>query len=161
MSENKMTDIDVMRALTADIVSGHIANNVTPVEKIPLLIQQVYDALAKAAQGRAQPEAPVPAVPVRKSVFPDYIICLEDGKKLKMLKRHLMSSYNMTTEEYRARWGLPADYPLVAPAYAEKRSALAREIGLGRKISAQADDSEPKGTKIPEVRRGRKKASAE
>lgn len=164
MSDNeseKVTDVDVLRGLTTDIASSYLTNNSVPAEQIPALIHQVFDALVKVGTGEQKPEALKPAVPVKKSVFPDYIVCLEDGKKLKMLKRHLMSSYNMTPEEYRARWGLPPDYPLVAPAYAEKRSVLAREIGLGRKISGHADDSEAKGTKIPEVRRGRKKASAE
>lgn len=164
MSDNqskKVTDVDVLRGLTTDIVSSYLANNSVPAEQIPALIHQLFDALVKVGTGEQKPEALKPAVPIKKSVFPDYIICLEDGKKLKMLKRYLMSSYSMTPEEYRSRWGLPPDYPMVAPAYAEKRSALAREIGLGRKISAHTDNSEAKITRVPEVRRGRKKVSAE
>ncbi|GBQ58046.1 Ros/MucR family transcriptional regulator [Komagataeibacter swingsii DSM 16373] len=103
---------------------------------LPDLIRNVYHALSAAGRPVNEPEKPQPAVPIKRSVFPDYIICLEDGKKLKMLKRHLHSAYGMTPEQYRERWGLPAEYPMVAPNYAERRSSLAREIGLGRKITA-------------------------
>lgn len=155
MSENEVVAVDTIRALTADIVSSHVANNDTPAEQIPQLIHTIFDALVKAGHSEPEVSAPLPAVPIKKSVFPDYIICLEDGKKLKMLKRHLMSAYNMTAEAYRAKWNLPPDYPMVAPAYAEKRSQLAREIGLGRTISASKEQLKVK--KVPEVRRGRKK----
>ena len=124
--------------LTAQIVAAQASRGTLEAEALPSLIRQVYDALVKAGVPEEEPQAerPQPAVPIKRSVFPDYIICLEDGKKLKMLKRHLQSAYDMTPEQYRERWGLPADYPLVAPNYAQRRSALAREIGLGRKISA-------------------------
>ncbi|MBF0876368.1 MucR family transcriptional regulator [Gluconobacter cerevisiae] len=124
--------------LTARIVAAQASRGALEAETLPTLIRQVYDALSKAGVPEEAPQAerPQPAVPIKRSVFPDYIICLEDGKKLKMLKRHLQSAYDMTPEQYRERWGLPADYPLVAPNYAQRRSALAREIGLGRKISA-------------------------
>jgi predicted transcriptional regulator len=114
-----------------------------------------------------EPEKPTPAVPVKRSVFPDYIVCLEDGKKLKMLKRHLQSAYGMTPDEYRARWGLPPDYPMVAPDYAAVRSALAREIGLGRKAAGAAEvadvevepDIDAAQDEAPKPKRGRRKAS--
>ncbi|MFZ5609412.1 MAG: MucR family transcriptional regulator [Pseudomonadota bacterium] len=119
-------------SLTADIVSSHVSNNTVAVSDMPGLIEQVYGALSKLAAPSPQPEPrPEPAVPVRRSVTPDHVICLEDGKKLKMLKRHLKTQYNMTPEEYRERWGLPADYPMVAPNYAEQRRKLAKKIGLG------------------------------
>lgn len=119
-------------AFTTEIVSSHVANNPTAAAELPALIHDVYKALA-SVNTAAQPavERPQPVVPVKKSVFPDYIVCLEDGKKLKMLKRHLKTAYNMTPEEYRERWNLPADYPMVAPNYAEHRSGLAKKIGLG------------------------------
>jgi predicted transcriptional regulator len=119
-------------ALTSDIVSSHVANNTVAVSDLPQLINNVYATLAGLAQPEKAPEPrPEPAVPVRSSIKPDYIVCLEDGKKLKMLKRHLMTAYGMTPDQYRAKWGLPADYPMVAPNYAEARRALAKEIGLG------------------------------
>ncbi len=120
--------------LTTEIVAAHVSNNTVAVADLPELIQQIYRTLSSVgSNGAAAPERPQPAVPVRKSVTPDYIICLEDGKKLKMLKRHLKTAYNMTPEEYRERWGLPPDYPMVAPNYAEQRSSLAKKIGLGTK----------------------------
>ena len=119
---------------TADIVSAHVSNNSVAVNDLPVLIQNVHSALT-ALGGPA--EAPVvkqePAVSVRASIKPDYIVCLEDGKKLKMLKRHLMTHYQMTPDEYRQKWGLSADYPMVAPNYAEQRRTLAKKIGLGTK----------------------------
>lgn len=120
-----------MLELTTEIVAAHVANNPVPVADLPNLIQDVYRTLTAIGVPAEEPERPKPAVPVKKSVFPDYIICLEDGKKLKMLKRHLKTAYNMTPEEYRDRWGLQPDYPMVAPNYAERRSHLAKEIGLG------------------------------
>jgi predicted transcriptional regulator len=119
--------------LTAEIVAAHVGNNTVAVPDLPQLIHDVYKSLASVGIQPAQPERPQPAVPVKRSVTPDYIICLEDGKKLKMLKRHLKTAYNMTPEEYRDRWGLPADYPMVAPNYAKHRSTLAKKIGLGTK----------------------------
>jgi predicted transcriptional regulator len=120
-------------ALTTEIVAAHVANNAVPVSELPQLIHEVYRTLSSVGTVPAAPERPQPAVPVKKSVTPDYIICLEDGKKLKMLKRHLKTAYDMTPEEYRERWGLPTDYPMVAPNYALHRSSLAKKIGLGTK----------------------------
>ena len=119
-------------ALTSEIVAAHVSNNTVSVGDLPQLINQVYNSLANIGTAPPPPaERPQPAVPVKKSVFPDYIVCLEDGKKLKMLKRHLKTAYNMTPEAYRERWGLTTDYPMVAPNYARQRSRLAKEIGLG------------------------------
>jgi predicted transcriptional regulator len=119
-------------SLTTDIVSAHVANNTVPLSDLPALIHSVYRTLANIGPATAEPvDRPVPAVPIRKSVMPDYLVCLEDGKRLKMLKRHLKTAYDMTPEQYRERWSLPADYPMVAPNYARQRSRLAKEIGLG------------------------------
>jgi predicted transcriptional regulator len=119
-------------ALTTEIVAAHVSNNPVSVGDLPQLINQVYNSLANIGTVPLAPaERPQPAVPVKKSVYPDYIVCLEDGKKLKMLKRHLKTAYNMTPEAYRERWALPTDYPMVAPNYARQRSRLAKEIGLG------------------------------
>ncbi len=123
-------------ALTAQIVAAHLRNNHVAAEAVPALIKSVYGTLSKIGSPGPEAELTAPAFPIKKSVFPDYIICLEDGKKLKMLKRHLATSYNMTPEEYRQKWGLPASYPMVAPNYAERRSALAKKIGLGRTPTA-------------------------
>ncbi|MBQ8346892.1 MAG: MucR family transcriptional regulator [Alphaproteobacteria bacterium] len=129
MSES-FTNEDLL-AFTTEIVSAHVSNNEIPAADLPKLVQDVYRALADIMAPEPEVEQLQPAVPVKKSVFPDYIVCLEDGKKLKMLKRHLKTAYNMTPEEYRTRWNLPADYPMVAPNYAERRSGLAKKIGLG------------------------------
>jgi predicted transcriptional regulator len=120
--------------LCSDIVSAYVSNNSVQAADLPSLLQSVYAALTKTAQGQQEePKAElVPAVSVRKSVTPDYIICLEDGKKFKSLKRHLRSTYDMTPEQYRAKWNLPADYPMVAPNYAKARSELAKTMGLGQ-----------------------------
>ena len=134
---DKVDNIELL-ALTTDIVASHVANNTVPVADLPQLIQQVYATLASVdASTAASIARPQSAVPIKKSVTPDYIICLEDGKKLKMLKRHLKTRYNMTPEEYRERWGLPADYPMVAPNYAAQRRELAKKIGLGTKRRRQ------------------------
>jgi predicted transcriptional regulator len=119
--------------LTAQIVSAHVSNNSVSPDALPSLIQEVYKTLAGVGQEPVLPDRPAPAVPIKKSVFPDHIVCLEDGKKLKMLKRHLKTAYNMTPEQYRDRWGLPPEYPMVAPSYARHRSSLAKKIGLGTK----------------------------
>jgi predicted transcriptional regulator len=124
---------DLLVTLTADIVAAHVSNNSVAISDLSVLINNVHMALTGLGSEPIEEEKLVPAVSVRASVKPDYIICLEDGKKLKMLRRHLMTHYDMTPEEYRAKWGLPADYPMVAPSYAEKRRALAKEIGLGTK----------------------------
>ncbi len=127
-----------MLGLTAQIVSAHVSNNTVTSSSLPELIQQVFHALTTVGVEAPEPERPQPAVPVKKSVFSDYIVCLEDGKKLKMLKRHLQTSYNLTPNQYRERWGLPHDYPMVAPNYAEHRSVLAKKIGLGCVNSARS-----------------------
>lgn len=125
---------DDLLAYTTDIVSAYVANNSVDIGDIPTVIDQVYKSLAGVGvEGNFTGDRPQPAVPIKRSITPDFLICLEDGKKLKMLKRHLKTAYNMTPEEYRERWGLPADYPMVAPSYAEKRSRLAKDIGLGTK----------------------------
>ncbi len=126
-----------VRRMTAEIVAAFLAANTMQATQLPELIRNVFTAL-KSLDGQAEEapaEPPKPAVPIRKSVTRDYIVCLEDGKKLKMLKRHLRTTYNMSPDEYRAKWGLPADYPMVAPAYAERRSEFAKKIGLGRKAA--------------------------
>jgi len=126
--------------LTADIVSAYVSNNSVPAVDLASLISQVHGALQKTAGSAPEPEAePLkPAISVKKSVTPDYIICLEDGKKFKSLKRHLRTHYNMTPEEYREKWGLPADYPMVAPNYASARSQLAKKMGLGQQRRRRA-----------------------
>ena len=137
MSDNSNQD-ETLITLTADIVAAHVSNNSVAVSDIPTLIANVHSALS----GLGSPAAPTlvklePAVSIRSSIKPDYIICLEDGKKLKMLKRHLMTSFGMTPDDYRAKWNLPADYPMVAPNYAETRRTLAKQIGLGRKLGTK------------------------
>jgi len=128
-----MDDSETLVTLTADIVAAHVSNNSVAISDIPLVIRSVHEALAGLGT-TAQPEVKQePAVSIRTSVKPDYIVCLEDGKKLKMLRRHLMTHYGMTPDDYRAKWNLPKDYPMVAPNYAEKRRALAKQIGLGTK----------------------------
>lgn len=126
-------------ALTTNIVASHVSNNSVASTELPQLIQQVYAALSSAggSAAAAAPARPQPAVPIKRSVTPDFIICLEDGKKLKMLKRHLKTRYNMTPDEYRERWDLAPDYPMVAPNYAAQRSTLAKKIGLGTKRRAR------------------------
>ena len=120
--------------MTTDIVSAYVSHNELPGSQIPDVIRSVYATLNGQSAGGSTPQTPLkPAVSIRRSVAPDYIICLEDGKKLKMLKRHLKTSYGLTPDEYRERWGLPMDYPMVAPNYAAQRSALAKKIGLGTK----------------------------
>ena len=157
-----------MLALTTRIVAAYVSKNSMPGAELPALIDRVFQSLAGLITGAAAvPEAaPTPAVPVKKSVFADHIVCLEDGKKLKMLKRHLMTSYGLTPEAYRERWKLPSDYPMVAPAYAERRSVLAKSIGLGRKpsgaaaaVEAEAAPEKEQVTPIPKTR-GRKLAKA-
>ena len=135
----KMAEEELLR-MTADVVAAYVSNNTLPTTQLAEVINAVYHSL-KGLEGPTPepvPEPAKPAVPIRKSITPDYLICLEDGKKLKMLKRHLRSTYNMTPDEYRARWGLAPDYPMVAPNYAEQRSAFAKKIGLGRGTSRQS-----------------------
>jgi predicted transcriptional regulator len=134
--QNEMNE--TLITLTSDIVAAHVSNNSVSVDDLPSLITNVYGALSGLGQSAPAVEEKLePAVSVRSSVKPDYIVCLEDGKKLKMLKRHLMTHYNLTPEQYRQRWNLPADYPMVAPNYAQKRRELAKKIGLGRKPGAK------------------------
>ncbi|MCT2557539.1 MucR family transcriptional regulator [Tsuneonella sp. YG55] len=133
--------------LTADIVSAHVANNTIAIDDVPRLVRSVHDALASlGSAAEKEEELPPPAVSIRSSVKKDHLVCLEDGKKMKMLKRHLMTEHGMTPDEYRQRWGLSADYPMVAPDYAATRRDLALKIGLGRK---------------PNQKRGRRKGSGE
>ena len=132
MSEQADTN-EMLVTLTADIVAAHVSNNSVAISDLAMLINNVHAALSNLGAQPEPEEKPVPAVSIRASIKPDHIVCLEDGKKLKMLRRHLMTHYGMTPDDYRAKWGLPADYPMVAPAYAEKRRALAKEIGLGTK----------------------------
>jgi len=129
-----VTNADLLR-MTAQIVASYVGNNPTPADQLGDLIASVHDSLKNVEVAKpAQPEQPQkPAVPVRRSVQPDHIVCLEDGKKLKMLKRHLRTTYNMTPDEYRAKWNLPPDYPMVAPNYAAQRSEFAKKIGLGKR----------------------------
>lgn len=135
---------EMLITLTSDIVTAHVSNNNVDVQDLPSLIENVYQALSGLGVEK-EVEVPLePAVSIRSSIKADHIVCLEDGKKMKMLKRHLMTDHGMTPAEYRERWSLPSDYPMVAPDYAEKRRVLAKEIGLGRK---------------PGQRRGRKKAA--
>lgn len=136
--EEKMSDTaqvhNELLALTADIVASHFANNTVAPGDVPGVIEAVYATLSKLGTPQEAPATKQePAVSIRSSIKPDYIVCLEDGKKLKMLKRHLMTRYGMTPDQYRAKWGLPADYPMVAPNYAEQRRTLAKSIGLGTK----------------------------
>ncbi|TIX50515.1 MucR family transcriptional regulator [Alteraurantiacibacter aquimixticola] len=141
--ENDMSEMLI--TLTADIVTAHVANNSVEVSDLPPLIESVYGALAGLGAQNAVEAAPEPAVSLRASVKPDHIVCLECGKKMKMLKRHLTTDHGLSIEDYRARFNLPADYPMVAPDYAEKRRELAKKIGLGRK---------------PGQRRGRRKKAS-
>jgi len=138
MQEIDMEIKETLITLTSDIVAAHVSNNDVSVDDVPALITNVFGALSSLGEN-AEPveERPEPAVSIRASVKPDYIVCLEDGKKLKMLKRYLRTNFEMTPEEYRARWNLPSDYPMVAPNYAEKRRDLAKKIGLGRKPGAR------------------------
>jgi predicted transcriptional regulator len=140
---------ETLITLTSDIVAAHVSNNDVAVADVPSLITNVYAALANLGETvEVEEPKPQPAVAIRNSVKPDYIVCLEDGKKLKMLKRYLRTNFDMSPEDYRARWGLPADYPMVAPNYAEKRRDLAKKIGLGRKP----------GTTVAKTRRTKKTA---
>jgi predicted transcriptional regulator len=145
--DNSQADMnETLITLTSDIVAAHVSNNSVATGELAAVISSVYGALASLGQAVVVEEKPPePAVSIRSSIKPDYIVCLEDGKKLKMLKRHLMTHYNLTPDQYRARWGLASDYPMVAPNYAEKRRELAKKIGLGRK---------------PGVKRGRKPKAA-
>lgn len=153
MADTNAAD-ETLLTLTADIVAAHVSNNSVALNDLPNLIENVHQALSGiSASGSASKEEPQPAVSVRASVKPDYIVCLEDGRRQKMLKRHLMTSHGMTPAEYREKWDLPADYPMVAPNYADQRRALAKSIGLGTK------GRKPSGTITK--RRSKPKASKE
>jgi len=136
---------DQLLSLAAQVVSAHVRHNVVSVADLPALIQSVYTTLAQPEGQASEPEKREPAVPIKRSVFADHIVCLEDDKKLKTLKRHLHTACGLTPEQYRTKWGLPANYPMVAPSYAEKRSTLAKAIGLGRRPS----DPEPEVMRRP------------
>jgi predicted transcriptional regulator len=134
----KIADEELLR-MTADVVAAYVSNNALPTQQLAEIINTVYTSLRSLdADSDSKSEPLKPAIAIRKSITPEYLICLEDGKKLKMLKRHLRSTYGMTPDEYRAKWGLPADYPMVAPNYAAQRSAFAKKIGLGRGTGRQA-----------------------
>lgn len=136
MSEQSIEQAELLE-LTSDIVSAHVSNNPVPLGELPGLIETVFGTLSGLTKPQEEPKVELkPAVPIKKSITEDFIICLEDGKKLKMLKRHLKTAYDMTPEDYRAKWGLAHDYPMVAPSYAKKRQQLAKKIGLGRKPKA-------------------------
>lgn len=150
MPDQKPSDL---LGLTAEVVAAHLSHNELAAEQLPSLIQSVYRALSTVDAPEIEPAIThIPAVPVKKSVFPDFIVCLEDGKKLKTLKRHLQTSYGMTPDDYRTKWGLPWDYPMVAPNYASIRAALAKQIGLGRRTTQPS--AEPEVTQLP-ARRAR------
>jgi len=139
-------DHNKLLELTAQIVAAHVARNQVPSNGLSGLIEQVFTALKSAGETQPAPvvEKPAPFVPAKRSIFPDYIICLEDGRKLKTLKRHLRSTFGLSPEQYREKWGLPPDYPMVAPNYAEHRSRLAKQLGLGRKNAAEEiEEAEP------------------
>ena len=131
MAEDAYDNNDII-AWTADIVASHVQNNSIEIEELPRLIRLVHDSL-NGLSGEDSREKPKPAVSIRRSITPEFIICLEDGRKLKMLKRHLATAYRMSPEQYKEKWGLPKDYPMVAPNYAKHRSSLAKKIGLGRR----------------------------
>jgi predicted transcriptional regulator len=156
MSEELSLTRGELLARTAEIVAAQLSNNALRSDKVPALIQSVFEklvALTRAGRSASAATELIPAVPIRRSVSDDYLICLEDGKKLKMLKRHLMTAYGMTPEAYRAKWGLKPDYPMVAPHYSAKRQELAKKIGLGRKPAAVPPPPSPK------ARRSKTKAS--
>ena len=151
-----------MLSLTVEIVASFAGNNTVAVNDLPSVIAGVFAALRDVGQGEPSkaPASPVPAVPIKKSVTRDYLICLEDGKKVKMLKRHLATRYQLTPVEYRQRWGLPKDYPMVAPAYAEARSELARTIGLGRKPATAPPVAAPAAKEPARRAAGRRRPKA-
>jgi len=160
LAENKVLEepsTDDLLALTAKIISAHISKNSIQPDALAGLIRSVFQTLSNIGSPKVALETPVPAVPIKKSVFPDYLVCLEDGKKLKMLKRYLGARYHMTPDDYRRKWGLPKSYPMVAPNYTKRRSAHAKSIGLGRKPAPLAVQQIPEGVS---GRRGRPKKAA-
>ena len=155
------TPSDLM-PLVADVVSAFVSNNTVSATDLPGLISQVHNALQQTAGGQPEPQAETqkPAVSVRRSVHPDYIVCLADGRHFKSLKRHLQAEHNMTPQEYRAKWGLPRDYPMVAPNYAQARSEMAKQIGLGQKAGQGRNTPEPTPAPAPKRRGGRPRKAA-
>ena len=134
MSDDKDSSPADLLRMTAEVAAAYVSNNTLPATDLTEVIKTIYSSLQSLDRAEGAPTtSQKPMVPIKKSVTPEYIICLEDGKRLKMLKRHLRTAYRMTPEEYRAKWGLPADYPMVAPNYAQQRSVFAKRIGLGRK----------------------------
>jgi len=172
VAEQTSTEGNDLITMTADVVAAYVAQNSLPSSELPALIQQIHSTLQQVASGAQQPaEQPLaPAVPIKKSVTRDYIVCLEDGKRFKSLKRHLRSSFNLSPEEYRKKWGLPYDYPMVAPNYAQTRSELAKSMGLGnlRQKAKQAASAAPrsarksssKPAKAAPAKRGPRKAKS-
>ncbi|MBL7238379.1 MucR family transcriptional regulator [Komagataeibacter oboediens] len=159
--ETRSSGADTVRELTTRIVTAYVSSHTVPADTLPGLIATVFQALGNLGQATTGTPDLVPAVPVKKSVFPDYIVCLEDGKKMKMLKRHLHTVYGLTPQQYRAKWGLPESYPMTAPSYSAQRATLAQEIGLGRTIRATPEpsdvpDAEVPVTRLPEKKRGRR-----
>lgn len=140
--KNKSGNGDALLRMTAEITAAYVSKNSLPTTEIPDVIKAVHDSLTALQGEAADRQRPEPAVPINRSITPDYIICLEDAKKLKMLKRHLRTAYGMTPEDYRQRWGLPPDYPMVAPNYAEKRSYYARKFGLGSSRSGRRAETD-------------------
>lgn len=153
--ETQSSETDTLRELTTRIVTAYVSSNTVPSDTLPGLIATVFQALGSLGQVTTRTPDLVPVVPVKKSVFPDYIVCLEDGKKMKMLKRHLHTVYGLTPQQYRAKWGLPESYPMTAPSYSAQRATLAQEIGLGRTIKATPEPEVPV-TRLPEKKRGRR-----
>ncbi len=146
---------------TTSIIAAYVSNNTIQKENLPGLIADTFNSLAQVnTTGAAPAEELKPAVPIKRSVQPDHIVCLEDGKKFKSLKRHLMSQYNMTPQEYREKWGLPGDYPMVAPSYAQARSELAKKMGLGQRSASAAEPAKGSAKTPAEKKRAGKKASA-
>jgi predicted transcriptional regulator len=164
VAEQTTTATNDLITMTADVVAAYVAQNAIPSSELPALIQQIHSTLQQVASGAQQPaEQPLaPAVPIKKSVTRDYIICLEDGKRFKSLKRHLRSSFNLSPEEYRKKWNLPYDYPMVAPNYAQTRSDLAKSMGLGnlRQKAKQAAASAPRTARKSTAKTGAAKKSA-
>lgn len=146
MTDSISVSSEDFQRMTAKLVAAYVGNNNLAVTDLPDLISLIHDALRTVTDCAFQePEKLIPAVPIKKSVMPDYIVCLEDGKRMKMLKRHLKTAYGMTPEEYRARWDLPSDYPMVAPSYSKRRSDFAKTIGLGRGVDANRKGRPKKG----------------
>ncbi|SED81080.1 transcriptional regulator, MucR family [Rhizobiales bacterium GAS191] len=157
MAEQTGTEMNDLVTMTADVVAAYVAQNTLPSSELPALIQQIHSTLQQVASGvQHAPDQPLtPAVPIKKSVTRDYIICLEDGKKFKSLKRHLRSSFDLSPEEYRKKWGLPYDYPMVAPAYAQTRSDLAKSMGLGNLRQKAKQAASPRVSSKTGARKGK------